>query len=108
MDSYQNLLFSIARFREFTGRFPHKITIVGYDFKRQRFTELHRKALRWPPHKFEYVGLDPDHDGSTTAIDGEVRVVRLLSYLILTCLLETKWIYPLFLGLVWVPLYAAE
>jgi len=71
MDSYQNLLFSIARFREFTGHFPHKITIVGYDFKRQRFTELHRRALRWPSHKFEYVGLDPDHDGSTTAMDGE-------------------------------------
>lgn len=77
MDSYQNLLFSIARFREYTGHFPHKITIVGYDFKRQRFTDLHRQALRWPSHKFNYVGVDPDHGGSATAIDGEVRDARL-------------------------------
>lgn len=75
MDSYQNLLFSIARFHEFTGRFPTKITIVGYEFKHRRFTELHRKAISWPRNKFYYVGVDPNHDGSgTNAIEGEVRL----------------------------------
>ncbi|PPQ77221.1 hypothetical protein CVT25_011067 [Psilocybe cyanescens] len=72
MDSYQNLLFSIARFHEFTGHFPTKITVIGYEFKRRRFTELHRKAIAWPQNKFNYVGVDPNHDGSgTNAIAGE-------------------------------------
>ena len=75
LDSYQNLLFSIARFREFTGHFPRKITVVGYEFKRARFMELHREAIRWPIEKFSYIGADPDHDGSTAAIEGEVCIL---------------------------------
>jgi hypothetical protein len=35
-DSFENLLFSIARFREITGAYPKQITVVGYDFKKQR------------------------------------------------------------------------
>jgi hypothetical protein len=35
-DSFENLLFSIARFREITGSYPKQITVVGYDFKKQR------------------------------------------------------------------------
>ncbi|THH18166.1 hypothetical protein EW146_g2772 [Bondarzewia mesenterica] len=50
-------MFSIARFREFTGVYPRKITIVGYQFKRRRFEELHRVALRWSAADLEYVGL---------------------------------------------------
>ncbi|KAG5358852.1 hypothetical protein CKK34_5154 [Yarrowia sp. E02] len=58
-DSYENLLFSIARFRELTGRYPVKITVVGYEFKRARFEQLHRKAVGFDADKFEYVGIDP-------------------------------------------------
>jgi hypothetical protein len=36
LDSYENLLFSIARFREATGRWPEEITVVGYGMKRRR------------------------------------------------------------------------
>jgi hypothetical protein len=36
MDSYQNLLFSFARFHEVTGRWPAKVTVVGYGMKRRR------------------------------------------------------------------------
>ncbi|TFY71617.1 hypothetical protein EVG20_g1394 [Dentipellis fragilis] len=57
LDSYQNLLFSVARFREYTGGYPQKITVVGYEFKRRRFEELHRTAVRWPSAEFEYIGL---------------------------------------------------
>ncbi|KAF8160902.1 hypothetical protein B0H34DRAFT_356992 [Crassisporium funariophilum] len=71
LDSYQNLLFSIARFREFTGHFPSLVTVVGYEFKRPRFTELHREALRWPINKFTYVGVDPEHVDSSIVIQGE-------------------------------------
>ena len=58
LDSYQNLLFSIARFHEYTGRWLSKITVIDYKMKRQRFTDLHRTRsadlrlitvqTRWP------------------------------------------------------------
>jgi hypothetical protein len=57
LDSFQNLLFSVARFRELTGVYPTRITIVGHDFKRRRFEQLHRLALRWPKLRFTYEGV---------------------------------------------------
>ncbi|KAG6920064.1 hypothetical protein DXG01_010132 [Tephrocybe rancida] len=74
LDSYQNLLFSIARFHEYTGRYPVKITVVGYEFKRARFTDLHRLALRWPMEKFHYIGVDPDASHHPTVEEGEVSL----------------------------------
>lgn len=76
LDSYQNLLFSVARFHEVTGRYPSQITVVGYEMKRRRFEELHRAAIRFPVVLFEYVGLEPPATGdeTTTAREGEVRV----------------------------------
>ncbi|CAL1708221.1 unnamed protein product [Somion occarium] len=62
LDSFQNLLFSIARFHEYTGHYPTKITVVGYEMKRRRFTELHRAALRWPQSRFYYIGVDAEAD----------------------------------------------
>lgn len=58
-DSYENLLFSIARFREYVGKYPELITVVGLDFKKERFTDVHRAALRFPASRFRYVGVDP-------------------------------------------------
>ncbi|KAJ3988843.1 hypothetical protein F5890DRAFT_1402318 [Lentinula detonsa] len=72
LDSHQNLLFSIARFHEYTGAYPTKITVVGYEMKRKRFTDLHRVAVRWSKHQFEYIGIDSD-DESTVAQEGELR-----------------------------------
>ncbi|KIK09323.1 hypothetical protein K443DRAFT_83349 [Laccaria amethystina LaAM-08-1] len=72
LDSYQNLLFSLARFREFTGHFPERITVIGYEFKRMRFTQLHRVAIRWPEAKFRYIGVDPDEHSPSTE-QGERR-----------------------------------
>lgn len=60
-DSYENVLFSICRFREFTGRYPETIAVVGYAFKERRFAAVHRKALRLPAEKFSYIGIDPLH-----------------------------------------------
>ncbi|KAF8499596.1 hypothetical protein F5888DRAFT_1683725 [Russula emetica] len=57
LDSFQNVLFSIARFRELTGVYPTRITVVGHDFKRRRFEGLHRLALRWPKLRFTYEGI---------------------------------------------------
>lgn len=77
LDSYQNLLFSIARFHEYTGVYPSKITIVGYEMKRRRFTDLHRAAIRWPKHRFEYLGIDSTYDeDSVVALEKEGDVRR--------------------------------
>ena len=56
----QHRLFSICRFREVTGRYPKKITMVSFTFKQTRFETLHAPALRWPPEQFQFIGVDPD------------------------------------------------
>lgn len=58
-DSFQNLLFSICRFHEVVGRYPKKITVVGFSFKKDRFASLHRAALRFPVERFNYIGIEP-------------------------------------------------
>ncbi|KIJ27896.1 hypothetical protein M422DRAFT_190421, partial [Sphaerobolus stellatus SS14] len=65
LDSYQNFLFSIARFREVVGRYPANISVIGYGMKQRRFEELHRKAVGWKAENFHYVGID--EKGDTTA-----------------------------------------
>jgi hypothetical protein len=58
-DSFENLLFSVCRFRELSGSYPELITVVSFAFKRWRFEELHRAALRFPRSRFGFEGLDP-------------------------------------------------
>lgn len=60
-DSFENLLFGICRFRELTGQAPAHVTVVGWEFKRQRFETLHRAAIAWPHERFTYIGANnPD------------------------------------------------
>lgn len=84
LDSFQNLLFSIARFHEFTGRYPEEITVIGYDMKRKRFTELHRAALRWPLSRFHYVGMDVEGAERAVAQEGEVCMMIQASVFLIT------------------------
>jgi hypothetical protein len=81
LDSFQNLLFSIARYHELAlasgvssqKAWPEKITVVGFEMKKRRFTELHRQAIRWPQSRFEYVGVDVmDEIGRQNGWQGEV------------------------------------
>jgi hypothetical protein len=58
-DSFENLLFSVCRFRQLTGRYPKHVTVVSFEFKRTRFERVHRRALRFPAKSFDYVGVDP-------------------------------------------------
>jgi len=58
-DSFENLLFSFARFREVTGSYPDRVSVIGFSFKSPRFTMLHRSALRFDESKFHYIGIDP-------------------------------------------------
>ncbi|KAJ9244568.1 hypothetical protein DTO271D3_3922 [Paecilomyces variotii] len=48
-DSYQNVLFSLLRFRLYTGRYPDRITVVSHEFKRKRFLDYHFPAIGWIP-----------------------------------------------------------
>jgi hypothetical protein len=54
-DSYENLLYSICRFREYTGLFPEHVYFVSWEFKRARF-DLHRRTIGWPASRFTFIG----------------------------------------------------
>ncbi|KAI8923525.1 hypothetical protein BC831DRAFT_403657 [Entophlyctis helioformis] len=74
-DSFDNLLFSICRFKEATGSYPAKVTVVGFEFKRARFESLHRQAIGYPASRFAYIGIDPpaDREGDAQRRAGEME-----------------------------------
>lgn len=75
-DSFENLLFSICRYREITGRYPQHVTVVGFDFKANRFSSLHRKALMYPAGNFTYEGVkSPSSFNQKPAESGEAVAV---------------------------------
>lgn len=45
-----------------TTRYPSRITVVGFEMKRMRFTEVHRSAVKFPLESFSYIGIDDDSD----------------------------------------------
>lgn len=72
-DLFANVYSLNRRFKEVTDNYPTRITVVGFDFKAQRFNELHRHAIGFPAEQFTYVGMTPmtstfDH---TKAASGE-------------------------------------
>lgn len=56
-DSYENMLYSICRAKEFRGKYPEHVTFVSWEFKRERF-ELHRRAIGWPAKLFRYLAVN--------------------------------------------------
>lgn len=73
-DSFENLLFSVCRFRELTGSYPQNITVVGYDFKKERFVNLHRSAIGFPEARFFYLGTSAATTSRQAALKGEALV----------------------------------
>lgn len=73
-DSFENLLFSVCRFRELTGTYPQNITVVGYDFKEERFVNLHRPAILFPETRFFYSGTPSSQTSKEAALKGEALV----------------------------------
>lgn len=73
-DSYENLLFAICRFREWTGSYPSRISVVSWPFKAARF-EIHRAALRIPESIFEFLGHGRPSD-PIAAESGEAKVLH--------------------------------
>ncbi|KAF2482775.1 hypothetical protein BDY17DRAFT_251277 [Neohortaea acidophila] len=58
-DSYQNLLFSVLRFKQVCGRYPTAITVITHAFKVDRFLELHAPAIKWPADRIRVQGINP-------------------------------------------------
>ncbi|CAN8292058.1 unnamed protein product [Cochlearia groenlandica] len=73
-DSFENLLFSVCRFRELTGSYPQNITVVSYDFKEERFAHLHRSAMGFPESRFFYLGTPASLSSKEGAVKGEAMV----------------------------------
>lgn len=63
-----------------TGNYPTKITVVGYDFKKERFEGLHREALRFPSDNFQYVGLHAGGNFDQAAAESGERSSAVLPY----------------------------
>ena len=68
LDSYTNVLYSLCRFSELTGgRYPKRVTVVSFEFKRRRFEELHARALRLGGEtEFVFIGIDPPPSSSSS------------------------------------------
>lgn len=60
-DSFENVLFLVCRFYEVHGYYPEHITVIGFEFKRDRFVKHHLgQALNFPEERIEYIGNAPD------------------------------------------------
>jgi hypothetical protein len=67
LDSFQNVLFALCRFHEFTGGWPERISVAGWGFKARRFVDLHRAAVRFPANRFHYVAVNDPGDADAAA-----------------------------------------
>jgi hypothetical protein len=58
-DSFQNLLFSIVRFKHLAGTYPAQVTVITHAFKELRFLELHAPAIKYPASRIRVFGINP-------------------------------------------------
>lgn len=73
-DSFENVLFSLARFREYTGTYPGRMTVVSWAFKDERF-KLHVEACRFPCDRYTFVGVN-NPDDMASALRGEAKTIE--------------------------------
>ncbi|KAL1985346.1 hypothetical protein VTN96DRAFT_8024 [Rasamsonia emersonii] len=67
-DSYQNVIFSLLRFRLVTGVYPRRITVVTHEFKRRRFLECHFPAIGFTNHdRVALIGINPPEEVTPSA-----------------------------------------
>ncbi|KAI0472801.1 hypothetical protein GGR56DRAFT_583344 [Xylariaceae sp. FL0804] len=59
LDSYSNVLFSLAQFWRAHAAWPRRMTIVSHAFKQQRLVDGHCAAIGFPPDRVRFVGIDP-------------------------------------------------
>lgn len=71
-DSFENIAFSLCRFKQVTGNFPRKVTVVGFPFKAARFRNLHWATIAKHIEgyvEFNYVGVIHDEIDQTKLYD---------------------------------------
>lgn len=74
-DSQENVLFSLCRFKQITGRYPLIVDIVGFGYKKDRFVNEHRKSVRFPSHRFGYISPDSqDQKSSFSDMEHQVTI----------------------------------
>ena len=73
-DSFENLLFSLARFRGALGRYPARVTLVSWGFKAERL-RLHARALRMPSARIAILSPPAEPVMPPAALAGEARTV---------------------------------
>lgn len=67
-DSLENVAFSVCRFRQVTGHLPEQVTVVGFPFKKERFEQLHRRAVG-VIKKFSYIGVEVEGIDQSGLVD---------------------------------------
>lgn len=73
-DSFDNVLFSIARFNECVGELPQHLTVVSWTFKKARFHH-HIWSIRWPDRLYQFVGVGiPENLSEAEAAEAKTRV----------------------------------
>jgi len=77
-DSFENLLFGLARFHQAAGTWPEQVALVSWAFKEERFA-LHREAIRWPAGRYQYIGAgDPPEREQAVAAEARNRAAYVL------------------------------
>ncbi|SCU95608.1 LAME_0F12750g1_1 [Lachancea meyersii CBS 8951] len=59
LDSLDNLLYSLVKFRSLTSNDASRVTISGFGFKKTRFLELHAVAIDYRPSQINYISYEP-------------------------------------------------
>ena len=60
-DSYDNVIFGIARFCEYTGALPKKLSIISWSFKEERF-RFHVQSAHWPLERYRFIPVGNPYD----------------------------------------------
>lgn len=66
-DSFENILYSICRFRQVVGKYPKRFKVVSWGFKYERF-EMHRRALRIPDGAWDFHGVGKPIDPAAATL----------------------------------------
>ncbi|KAH9258939.1 hypothetical protein BASA81_002559 [Batrachochytrium salamandrivorans] len=74
LDSFQNLVYSICRYKQQVGRYPMRVKVVGFEFKRDRFVGEHARAIGLS--QMEYVGFGNAKLQHDMEVNGVVKQFR--------------------------------
>lgn len=73
-DSFENVIFLLCRFYEKFNKYPQRITIVGFEFKRYRFLHNHlEQALMFPIDNVSYIGNEPNPPDNREAYFSDLK-----------------------------------